>query len=81
MWKPARYSRHRSPAPPQAGTSAPPASVPDPLSTEPVSERSATKATMVSPANTRTLGLVSTRRTTEGVSGIGISSSGSSMRA
>ncbi len=55
-WKPCRYACHNPAAPPDAGISAPPPSVPGPSS-----DRSATSATMVSPANSSTPGLVSTR--------------------
>ena len=66
---------------PQAGTRAPPPSVPEPVRTAPVSDRSATSATMTSPAKSSTPGLVSTRRMTESVCGSGMSSSGSSTTA
>src|SRR5215471_19049494 len=57
-WKPCRYSAHRSDAPPQAGTSAPPLS-----GLELSSERSATRAIVVRTRNSSTPGLVSTRCT------------------
>src|SRR6266480_6024294 len=58
-WKPCRYSAHNPDAPPQPGTSAPP-----PSGLELSSERSATRAIVVSTRNSSTPGLVSTRCTT-----------------
>ena len=55
-WKPCRYSCHSADAPPHAGVSAPPVSVPA-LS----SERSAASATTVSAATRRIPGLVRIR--------------------
>ncbi len=55
-WKPWRYSCQSPDAPPQAGVSAPPVSVPAPSS-----ERSAMSATTVSPATSRTPGWVRIR--------------------